>query len=196
MLTLNGGIRMYFRNLIICLASTFLLVGFVRFTFDGEEEIRPVPRSRILGIKLVKLATPPKMQLGCVGELEKELVRSAIESRLDPKLLLAMIQVESGCNHQARSPKGAIGFMQVLPSTAKLMGIDNPTTGSENIKAGARYLRAMQDQFNSDIRLSLAAYNAGPAAVKRYRGVPPYRETQNYVRNVLRIYGELSRSAI
>jgi len=111
---------------------------------------------------------------------------------LDPHLLRAMAKVESNFNPRAVSPKGAMGVMQLIPSTARLVGVSDPFNPVENIHGGARYLRMLLDEFK-DLRLSLAAYNAGPEAVRQYGGVPPYPETINYVRNVLEYYRQLKR---
>ncbi len=106
---------------------------------------------------------------------------------LDPHLLRAVAKVESNFNPTAVSPKGAMGIMQLIPSTARLVGVNNPFDPVENIYGGAKYLRMLLDEFG-DLKLSLAAYNAGPLAVKTYGGIPPYPETINYVRNVLYYY--------
>jgi len=106
---------------------------------------------------------------------------------LDPHLLKAVAKVESNFNPRAVSPKGAMGIMQLIPSTARLVGVSDPFDPVENIHGGARYLRMLLDEFK-DLQLSLAAYNAGPEAVRQYGGIPPYPETINYVRNVLEYY--------
>ncbi|MCK0101031.1 MULTISPECIES: lytic transglycosylase domain-containing protein [Pseudohalocynthiibacter] len=98
-------------------------------------------------------------------------------------LFLRLVQQESGWNANARSHKGAIGLAQLMPATARTLGV-NPRIPSENLEGGARYLRAQYETFRS-WRLALAAYNAGPQAVTRHGGVPPYRETRNYVRRIL-----------
>ena len=95
-------------------------------------------------------------------------------------LFLRLVQQESGWNPRAVSPKGAIGLAQLMPQTARVLGVD-PHDPAENLEGGARYLRQQYDRFGN-WRLALAAYNAGPEAVERHGGVPPYRETRNYVR--------------
>jgi soluble lytic murein transglycosylase-like protein len=106
---------------------------------------------------------------------------------IDPKLLEAIIKVESNFNPFAVSPKGAMGLMQLLPSTAKRVGVENVFDVEENVEGGAKYLRTLLDRFGS-LELALAAYNAGEGAVQQYGGIPPFKETQDYVNKVLRIY--------
>lgn len=112
---------------------------------------------------------------------------AARKYQVDPKLVAAIAEVESGGNQEAASPAGAIGVMQLMPDTAASLGI-NPYDKKSNIEGGAKYLREMLDAFDGDVRRAVAAYNAGPQAVRDYGGVPPYQETQNYVNKVLDIY--------
>ncbi|MGE5707666.1 MAG: lytic transglycosylase domain-containing protein [Bacteroidota bacterium] len=107
---------------------------------------------------------------------------------LDPSLLQAVVQAESGGNPDAVSPAGATGLMQLMPGTARGLGVD-PTDPKQNVEGGARYLRQMLDRYG-DLPKALAAYNAGPGAVDQHGGIPPYRETQHYVQKVLDLYRE------
>ena len=106
---------------------------------------------------------------------------------VDPKLVSAVAEVESGYEQGAVSATGAVGVMQLMPETAESLGV-NPYDAAQNIDGGAKYLKQMLDTFGGDVRKAVAAYNAGPEAVREYGGVPPYSETQQYVSSVLDLY--------
>lgn len=116
--------------------------------------------------------------------IEPVLHKMARRNRLNPALVRAVVEVESGYNVNARSPKGAIGLMQLMPATARQYGVKNPYVAEENLSGGCRYLRALLDRYDDDVNLALAAYNAGPAAVDKYGGIPAYPETREYIRRV------------
>jgi soluble lytic murein transglycosylase-like protein len=124
------------------------------------------------------------------GERYKDLIhQTAVRHGLHPELIQAVIDVESNFDPNALSNKGAQGLMQLMPATAERFGVSNPYNPADNVDGGTRYLRYLLDLFEGDKRLALAAYNAGENRVLAAGGVPPYRETRNYVARVLQRFG-------
>jgi soluble lytic murein transglycosylase-like protein len=119
--------------------------------------------------------------------------KAALSAAVEPNLLRAVIVVESGFNSRAVSKRGAVGLMQLMPATAIRFGVSNPYDPKQNVHAGARYLKLLIDRFGQDVRLALAAYNAGEEAVDRNGGrIPPIAETMAYVPRVMKIYRMLA----
>ena len=110
------------------------------------------------------------------------------EHGVDPSLVDALVRVESAYDPNAVSRRGAMGLMQLMPGTAKRLGVDDPFDPEKNIRGGVREVSRLLDQYSGNLQFALAAYNAGEGAVARYRGVPPYSETRNYVSRILTIY--------
>lgn len=121
-------------------------------------------------------------------QIEENIREYSLKHGLDPNLIKAVIKVESNFDPKAVSPKGAIGLMQILPSTAKLMGVKDPFDIKENLDGGCRYLKILLEEFSGDLKLALAAYNAGKENILKYKGIPPYEETKEYVNKILKIY--------
>jgi soluble lytic murein transglycosylase len=120
----------------------------------------------------------------------EDLIRSAADRHsIDPDLIRAVIKAESGFNSNARSHKGALGLMQLMPETARLHNVTDILNPSDNIDGGIRHLKLLLSRYQGDLELSLAAYNAGIKAVEKYGGIPPFAETREYVRRVLQYYG-------
>jgi soluble lytic murein transglycosylase-like protein len=127
----------------------------------------------------------PATGTGTPSAFDSEINAAATSNGIDPALLKGLVSQESGFNPSARSGAGALGLTQLMPGTAASLGVTNPLDPVQSLQGGAKYLREQLDRFGGDERLALAAYNAGPGAVARYGGVPPYSETQNYVNSVM-----------
>lgn len=126
---------------------------------------------------------------GATGEFDAVISAAAQRHGVDADLVHAVIRAESNYRSGCRSTAGAMGLMQLMPGTARSLGVSDPWDPAQNVDGGVRYLRQQLDRFG-EVDLALAAYNAGPGAVKRYDGVPPYRETQAYVKRVMQYLWE------
>lgn len=129
-----------------------------------------------------------------VPSLHQKIQDAALRSSLDPLLVQAVVQVESGYKPSATSKKGAMGLMQVMPDTADGCDIHDPYNSVNNLMGACECLRKLVNRFGGNMKLALAAYNAGPHNVERYQGIPPFPETVEYVKKVLRIYSNLKSS--
>ena len=123
-----------------------------------------------------------------IDNYDREILAAAKTWRVPPELVKAVVLVESGMNPRAKSPVGARGLMQLMPGTADEVGVTDSYDAADNVRGGTRYLRRMLDKFDGDRSLALAAYNAGPGNVDKYGGIPPFKETQYYVKKVLKYY--------
>ena len=143
---------------------------------------------KILETKVENKKNPTKVSRDEINEL---ISKYSDKAGLDEDFVKAVINQESGFNPNATSKCGAMGLMQLMPSTAQGLGVKNAYDAEQNIEGGTKYLKGLMDRFNNDKSLALAAYNAGPNAVKKYGGIPPYAETQNYVKSVLSKYDRM-----
>jgi len=139
----------------------------------------------VFGTGLTRLPQVPKVP---ITPYDVIITRAARHYQLDPLLIKAVIKIESNYDPHCRSTRGARGLMQLMPRTARILGVKRIDNPYQNIWAGTRYLNHQMIAFHGNLQLALAAYNAGPAPVKHFHGIPPYRETQNYVKGVLRTY--------
>lgn len=160
---------------ITCRTST----GTLEFLLSDVARIEVVPESPV--------PSSPATPKSIAPSQDEMLAKAAVDQGLPPELIRSVAKIESGFRQDVVSPKGAIGLMQLMPETAALLGVQ-PARAEENARGGAKYLRELLLRYHSDSALALAAYNAGPGAVDKYRGVPPYAETRQYVLKVLREY--------
>lgn len=164
---------------------------FMRIHSDGRKEFtnRPSGPGWIFhmtesGFEPVVKFSSPKGKPKSIDEIVTEI---ATKFAIDANLVKAIIMAESNCKPQAVSSKGAQGLMQLMPATAKELNVTKPFDPRENIIGGVKYIKGLMASYG-DLRLALAAYNAGPATIQKYQGIPPYRETINYVKKVIRYY--------
>jgi hypothetical protein len=139
-------------------------------------------RKSILAAKETAKKTP-SVEPAAIHDLIENTAR---KHGVDPKLVHSVVRVESNYEQKAISPKGALGLMQLIPATAARFGVENPFDPSQNLDGGVRYLKFLTERFQGNLQLALAAYNAGEGAVDRHGGIPPYRETQEYVTKITR----------
>jgi len=144
-------------------------------------------------VRAVQESTKPNVSVSISGSTAPLILRDAYDDliaeaavlyQLDPRIIKAVIETESAFNALAVSPVGALGLMQLMPAVAEELGAEDPLDPRQNIMAGSRYLRQLLDSHHGNLRLALASYNAGPGNVAKYRAIPPFKETRNYVKKV------------
>ncbi|MGY6274732.1 lytic transglycosylase domain-containing protein [Methylomonas sp. MgM2] len=188
------------------LLKTVVLLLTVSTTASADIYKRVGPDGRVyytdrpekgLQYKLV-IRTPPKtykrdlkFMAANKSKYNELIAKTAAKHQMDPKLVHAVIQAESAYNPKAMSSAGAVGLMQLMPDTARRYGVTDRYDPEQNVDGGTRYLKDLLSMFNSNLKLAVAGYNAGEGAVMKHNyAIPPYRETQDYVRHVLRLYGK------
>ena len=173
----------YLVQVLLCVAAVLWLRAYVRH--DGRASRRLEYHSTSYRAHSCRYWTSP-------SPYEDYIRDSALRSQVDPKLVRAIICVESEYNPRALSPKGAMGLMQLEPGTARMLSVRNPYDARQNIEGGVAHLRHLLDTFEGNVNLSLAAYNAGENAVIRFNGIPPFDETRDYVQQVTALYNSRS----
>ena len=159
---------------------------------DAEQELAAAHLAGAAGERGDESNHDRRQSDGMLGreQVEAWVQELAPEYGLDPSLVLEVIAIESRFDPTARSPKRAGGLMQLMPATAARFGVEDVMDPVQNLRGGMAYLRWLLIRFKGDLRLALAGYNAGEGAVKRFDGIPPYRETQRYVERITRAYGK------
>lgn len=150
----------------------------------GKKTMRILKEKKVAENQEKSLSPQPAME---PRDYSAYVQNAATKYEIEPEVIKAVIKTESNGNHRAVSSKGAMGLMQLMPSTAYDMNVVNPFNPEENIEGGTRYLRFLLEKFNGDLTLALAAYNAGPKTVEKYGNVPPISETKQYVKKILSI---------
>jgi soluble lytic murein transglycosylase-like protein len=168
--------------LVVTLTTGYMLTG-----PSGVRQASSAPRPQVARVESAERdATAAEDDIDTQAGMDAFIKKVAAKYNVSPDVVAAVIEAESEFNPRAVSRRGARGLMQLMPQTAKTLGVDDPFDPRENIEAGARHLRALMDRFGDNLPLVLAAYNAGEVAVIKHRGVPPYRETRAYVKRIMK----------
>lgn len=177
----------YVDELVSLELSSLEKISAFEFLFSGDQDIEEEEPDADISENLSAIDDPGTLYYPIILEASRRY-------QVDPLLVKAMIEVESGFNPNAVSHVGAQGLMQLMPSTAKYLGVEDTFNPEHNINGGVKYLKKLLDRFNGDIRLALAAYNAGSRKVRKYRGVPPFSETKNYIEKVFKLHTDYKKS--
>jgi len=184
--------KIFVLSAIIILIATVISVHadiFMYIDDNGVMHFTNAPTSNQYDYKVyIKERASISTKFHSTDKYDKFISDASREFDVDSRLLKAMIKAESDFDPRAISRKGATGLMQIMPENFKMLKLENPFDPWQNIRAGAQYFKKLYERFNGKLALSLAAYNAGPTAVDRYKSIPPYQETEEYVRRVLRYY--------
>ena len=178
----------HFRSFKLVLLTLFAFFVFVNFSNITTQAYAPAPAAKPANANANFI--PVDIPTSGDQEIDLMIFRAGKEYGVDPRLIHAVAFQESRYKTDAKSGAGAQGLMQMIPSTAKRFAVEGTSGVEGNVAAGTKYLRWLLKRFEGDVQLALAAYNAGEGAVDKYDGIPPYNETQNYVRNIVTRYGK------
>ena len=163
---------------------------------EKEVESKPIVDEKIEEIK-ESVELKSKIDLKAQSSNVEEIIETISEKYgIDSDFIKAIIKQESGFNTRATSKKGAMGLMQLMPKTAESLGVLDAYNPSQNIEGGVKYLKGLLDKYDNNKELALAAYNAGPGAVKKYGGIPPYKETKNYINAIMGTYNKVKEAGL
>jgi soluble lytic murein transglycosylase-like protein len=196
----NDGHKVYVNDSIPAaprrtLAPTFVSTGLVYWS-PTARRWKPVPSANVRAARSAAAEVSQSQQASSFvrgkpftqQEIDAAIDQAAARHNVDPSLVRALIKVESNFNPNAVSRKGAMGLMQLMPQTARQLKVNNPFDPEQNVDAGVRHLKKLMESYGGDVRLTLAAYNAGQGAVARSAGVPHFAETRNYVKRITQLY--------
>jgi soluble lytic murein transglycosylase-like protein len=167
--------------LVVTLTTGYMLTG-----LSAVRQVSPAPQPAVARVESTEGDATPEDDIDTQAGMDAFIKKVSAKYNVSPDVVAAVIEAESEFNPRAVSRRGARGLMQLMPKTAKTLGVDDPFDPRENIEAGVRHLRALMDRFGDNLPLVLAAYNAGEVAVIKHRGVPPYRETRAYVNRIMK----------
>ena len=176
---------------IICLTLTFafIIVLYAFSSFAREKAEHQTPNKQVEKKRVENMNVVVSPGLGKKAEpFHPIILRAATRHKVDPDLVKAIIMVESTYNPHAISKQGAKGLMQLMPRTARSLGVEDSFNPEHNVNGGVKYLKQLLDEFDDNLKFALAAYNAGSSKVRRYRGIPPIKSTQYYVNRVFQYY--------
>ncbi|MBP9838823.1 MAG: lytic transglycosylase domain-containing protein [Proteobacteria bacterium] len=189
------------RKLLISLfISSLITLGMNSNPFEVSHDIGNIKAAKKVAISKEKAGNVLESACFIKNKKTREEIIEAAQMAAEKydlqfEMIIAVMSVESGCRNSARSNKGALGLMQLMPSTAKWLGIEKPHLITNNINGGAKYLAFLVKEFDGDYRLAIAAYNSGPYTVKKYGKIPPYQETRQYVKGVINKYNKFIAKA-
>jgi soluble lytic murein transglycosylase-like protein len=181
---MQKGFNMNKKTVTCSIIASLFLTLFITSSTEDEYQFKNTENKRIIKSQKDVLSKNEKHLL----VYDKIILKTSERHNVDPALIKAIIMAESSAETHAISKKGATGLMQIMPKTARSLGVKNSAYPAQNIEAGTKYLKCLMDEYDGNIKLALAAYNAGPGSVKRYKGIPPYKETRSYIKKVLAYY--------